>query len=186
VTKKAFGSVKRTAARASRPGAVIHRQVRAGRSGVNNEQPPPPSSDGLSEVRSPLMVSRARKFSVVCLHPRRIYKLARPHAGAMYSRRPAALTLPHGGRLGAGIRCGMRAEHAIIISCEHSLLAGEACFETKVRIRRENPCTHDMPHASIPAERGGRMGVGGELKKKARITTKARYTHLWRHSEPLS
>jgi len=91
---------------------------------------------------------------------RRLAALARPHAGAMYSRRPAALTLPHGGRLGAGIRCGMRAEHAILISCEHSLLAGEACFETKVRIRRENPCTHDMPHASIPA-RGARGWEGG-------------------------
>ena len=122
--KKAFGSVKRTAARASRPGAVIHRQVRAGRSGVNNEQPPPPSSDGLSEVRSPLMVSRARKFSVVCLHPRRIYKLARPHAGAMYSRRPAALTLPHGGRPEAGIRCGRRpAAHASRACYPHILRA---------------------------------------------------------------
>ena len=66
----------------------------------------------------------------------------------------------------------MRAEHAILISCEHSLLAGEAWFETKVCIRRENSCTQDMPHASIPARgaRGSDGGVGGGLKKKTRIT----------------
>ena len=62
----------------------------------------------------------------------------------MYSRRPAALTLPHGGRPEAG----------------NSLLAGEAWFETKVCIRRENSCTQDMPHASIPA-RGARGSDGG-------------------------
>ena len=106
---------------------------------------------------------------------RRLAALARPHAGAMYSRRPAALTLPHGGRPEAGIRCGrssypasivcLRAKHgsrpkyafgerihagrtclhAILISCEHSLLAGEACLQTKVCIRRENSCRQDMP-----------------------------------------
>ena len=32
----------------------------------------------------------------------------------------------------------------ILISCEHSLLAGEAWFETKVCIRRENSCTQSM------------------------------------------
>ena len=48
----------------------------------------------------------------------------------------------------------------ILISCEHSLLAGEAWFETKVCIRRENSCTQDMPHASIPA-RGARGSDGG-------------------------
>ena len=70
----------------------------------------------------------------------------------------------------------------ILISCEHSLLAGEAWFETKVCIRRENSCTQDMPHASIPARgaRGSDGGVEGGLKKKTRITTKARCTHLWR------
>jgi hypothetical protein len=43
-----------------------------------------------------------------------------------------------------------------------------------------------MPHASIPARgaRGsdGGAGVGGGLKKKTRITTKARCTHLWQHA----
>ncbi len=53
---------------------------------------------------------------------------------------------------------------------------------------REDSCTLYMPHASIPARgaRGSDGGVGGGLKKKTRITTKARYTHLWRHSELLS
>ena len=93
----------------------------------------------------------------------------------------------------------------ILISCEHSLLAGEAWFETKVCIRRENSCTQSMVrdqsmhseresmhagHAScsIPARgaRGSDGGVGGGLKKKTRITTKARCTHLWRYSELLS
>ena len=66
--------------------------------------------------------------------------------------------------------------------------ARKAWFETKVCIRRENSCTQDMPHASIPARgaRGSDGGVGGGLKKKTRITTKARCTHLWRHSELLS
>ena len=146
------------------------------------------------------MVSRARKFSVVCLHPRRIYKLARPHAGAMYSRRPAALTLPHGGRPEAGIRCGRSSYPASIVClrAKHGsrpkyafgerIHARKAWFETKVCIRRENPCTQDMPHASIPARgaRGSDGGVGGGLKKKTRITTKARCTHLWRYSELLS
>ena len=70
-------------------------------------------------------------------------------------------------------------------------------METKVCVQ----AMRDIPHAFgeriharktcpmpqfLRAERGGRMGVGGELKEKTRITTKARYTHLWRHSELLS
>ena len=42
-----------------------------------------------------------------------------------------------------------------------------------------------MPPFLLRAERGGRMGVGGGLKEKTRITTKARCTHLLRHSELL-
>ena len=131
---------------------------------------------------------------------RRLAALARPHAGAMYSRRPAALTLPHGGRPEAGIRCGRSSYPASIVClrAKHGsrpkyafgerIHARKAWFETKVCIRRENSCTQDMPHASIPARgaRGSDGGVGGGLKKKTRITTKARCTHLWRHSELLS
>ena len=89
------------------------------------------------------------------MYSRRPAALTRPEAGIRYGRRPAALARTH-----AAGRPHMRAEHAILISCEHSLLAGEAWFETIVCIRRENSCTHDMPHASIPA-RGARGSDGG-------------------------
>jgi len=65
----------------------------------------------------------------------------------------------------------MRAEHDTLISCEHSLLAGEACFQTKVCIRRENSCRQDMP-PFLRAPRGGRVGVGGGLKRKLELRPK--------------
>ena len=78
---------------------------------------------------------------------------------------------------GERIHAGRTCLHAILISCEHSLLAGEACLQTKVCIRRENSCRHGMP-PFLRAARGGRVGA----KQKTRITTKAPCTHLWRHS----
>ena len=82
-------------------------------------------------------------------------------------------------------------------TCEQSMLssypASIVCLRAKhgsrpkyafgERIHARRTCL--MP-PFLRAERGGRMGVGGGLKKKTRITTKARCTHLWRHSELLS
>ena len=97
---------------------------------------------------------------------RRLAALARPHAGAMYSRRPAALTLPHGGRPEAGIRCGRSSYPASIVClrAKHGsrpkyafgerIHARKAWFETKVCIRRENPCTQSMVRdQSVHSER---------------------------------
>ena len=85
--------------------------------------------------------------------------LARTHAGIRYGRRLAALTRdkvpPQAGRT-----CEhMRAEHAILISCEHSLLAGEACLQTNVSMHSEREFMQAR-HASIPA-RGARGSGGG-------------------------
>ena len=82
-------------------------------------------------------------------------------------------------------------------TCEQSMLssypASIVCLRAKhgsrpkyafgERIHARRTCL--MPPFLL-AERGGRMGMGGGLKKKTRTTTKARCTHLWRHSELLS
>jgi len=96
---------------------------------------------------------------------RRPAALARTHAGIRYACTAARRgnVQPPAGRAHTAARRtagGRDKVRPILISCEHSLLAGEAWFETKVCIRRENPCTQDMPHASIPA-RGARGSDGG-------------------------
>jgi len=81
---------------------------------------------------------------------RRPAALARTHAGIRYACTAARRgnVQPPAGRAHTAARRtagGRDKVRPILISCEHSLLAGEAWFETKVCIRRENSCRHDMP-----------------------------------------
>ena len=62
----------------------------------------------------------------------------------------------------------MRAEHAILISCEHSLLAGEACLQTKVCIRGERiHAGRTYLHSCAR-----RAGVGWGLNRKLELRPK--------------
>merc|ERR1712139_522808 len=60
---------------------------------------------------------------------------------------------------GERIHAGKTCLHAILISCEHSLLAGEACLQTNVSMHSEREFMQAR-HASIPA-RGARGSGGG-------------------------
>ena len=80
---------------------------------------------------------------------RRPAALARTHAGIRYACTAARRgnVQPPAGRAHTAARRtagGRDKVRPILISCEHSLLAGEAWFETKVCIRRENSCTQSM------------------------------------------
>ena len=81
---------------------------------------------------------------------RRPAALARTHAGIRYACTAARRgnVQPPAGRAHTAARRtagGRDKVRPILISCEHSLLAGEACLQTKVCIRRENSCRQDVP-----------------------------------------
>ena len=164
----ALGNVQPPAAALAR----THAGIRYGRrlAALTRDKVPPQAGRTCEQsMRRPAALARTHAG---IRYGRRLAALARPHAGAMYSRRPAALTLPHGGRPEAGIRCGRSSYPASIVClrAKHGsrpkyafgerIHARKAWFETKVCIRRENSCTQDMPHASIPA-RGARGSDGG-------------------------
>ena len=167
-----------------RPAALArtHAGIRYGRrlAALTRDKVPPQAGRTCEQsMRRPAALARTHAG---IRYGRRLAALARPHAGAMYSRRPAALTLPHGGRPEAGIRCG-RSSYPASIVCLRAKHGSRPKYAFGERIHARRTCL--MP-PFLRAERGGRMGVGGGLKKKTRITTKARCTHLWRHSELLS